>query len=68
MKILLRMQPPQSSKAFLYDFERYVEAILEGRRGGRTLKNMTGMLKKWMLCLFMLTTFCQDIWNMKSIC
>ena len=39
------MPPAQSNKAFLYDFEGYVEAILEGRRGGRTLKNMTGMLK-----------------------
>ena len=67
MKILLPMPPAQSNKAFLYDFEGYVEAILEGRRGGRTLKNMTGMLKRWMLCLFMLTTFCQDIWNMKII-
>ena len=45
MKILLKMPPAQRSKAFLYNFEGYVEAILEGRRGERTLNDMKGMSK-----------------------
>ena len=39
------MPPAKRSKAFLYDFEGYMEAILEGRRGERTLNDMKGMSK-----------------------